>query len=101
MLICNNPLDYYENAREFRSKLIRLHYDISDILIPAYSQMGYIDDICFAIRAEKSKAISTWERIASKLFPSRFGLNLKLTGEGHKVSFLDVAIDTSKGILSL
>ncbi len=39
----------------------------------------YIDDIIFAIRAEKSKAISTWERIASKLFLSRSGLNLKLT----------------------
>jgi hypothetical protein len=42
LLICNNPCDYYLNARNFRSKLLNLHYGLNDCIIPPFSQSDRI-----------------------------------------------------------
>jgi hypothetical protein len=89
------------NAGPTLANLTLLYFGFFSSVQANYLFCRYIDDLFFAIRAEEPNAIRTWNNIASRLFPPRSGLSLKITGQGTRVSFLDVDVNTEKGTLSL
>jgi hypothetical protein len=89
------------NAGPTLANLTLLYFGFFSSVQPKFLLCRFIDDILFAIRAPEAQATRTWSNIASRLFPQRSGLSLKITGQGHQVNFLDVEINTRKGQLSL
>jgi hypothetical protein len=95
-----NGIPMGTNAGPSLANLTLLRFGFFKCSQPNYFFTRYIDDILFAFRGTKSQALLTWNSLVSRLF-SKFSLQLKVTGSGHEVDFLDVHLNSRTGSIGL